>query len=152
LADLQRLLPPGTVYVAPSLADDEWYVLVVSPGRPARVVRGVGPVTELEQQLQALRGCLDGQLARFRAGLPVGPHERAELDAHLDALGRGPLGAALFQALDAHPPGRLVWVPDGPLHGLPVHALRRDGRYLVADWDVVGTFSGALFVHQGRTR
>jgi hypothetical protein len=43
-------------------------------------------------------------------------------------------------------------LPDGPLHGLPLPALRLQGRYLVEDVEVVGTFSGALYVYQAHTR
>jgi CHAT domain-containing protein len=76
------------------------------------------------------------------------------LDARLDDLGAGPLGDILSRALAAcpSPPRRLLWVPDGPLHGLPVGALRLRGRYLVEDVEVACTFSGALQVHQAQTR
>jgi CHAT domain-containing protein len=46
----------------------------------------------------------------------------------------------------------VLWVPDGPLHGVPVHALRRDGRYLVEDHEFVWTFSGSLLVHHAGAR
>jgi CHAT domain-containing protein len=47
---------------------------------------------------------------------------------------------------------RVVWVPDGALHGLPIHALRRHKRYLIEDLEVVWSFSGSLLVHQARTQ
>jgi CHAT domain-containing protein len=104
-------------------------------------------------QAAALRRCLDAQLRRYEMGLPIEAPERAQLDGLLDALGSGPLGVALARALDGGGGAaeRLVWVPDGPLHGLPVHALRRGGRYLIEEREVVFTFGGALFVHQRRS-
>src|SRR5262249_43552336 len=83
---------------------------------------------------------------RYQRGFPLGSHERAELDDRLADLNRGPLGDALSQALARHrsPVRRVIWLPDGPLHGLPVHALRRDGRYLIEDLEVVWAFSGGL--------
>jgi CHAT domain-containing protein len=43
-------------------------------------------------------------------------------------------------------------VPDGELHGLPLHAVRLGGRYLIERLEVVNHFSGSLLVHQARTR
>jgi tetratricopeptide (TPR) repeat protein len=153
LADLEKALPAGTVYAAPTLVEDELYLLVVRAGQGARVVRAPGSALRLTEQVQAFRRCLDGQLRRYRGGWPMGPGERGALDALLEELGQGCLGDALTGALDAGPaPERLLWVPDGALHGLPVHALRRGGRYLVERHEVVFTFGGALFVHQARAR
>jgi tetratricopeptide (TPR) repeat protein len=154
LADLQRALPAKTIYVAPALVADELYVLVVTRGGPASVLRGLGSAETLRQNLEGVRGCLTSQLARYRQGLPMGRAERSELDERLDVLGRGPLGTALAEALGSPSdrPQRVVWVPDGPLHGFPVHALRMKGRYLIEDFEFVWTFSGALLVHQAHTR
>ncbi|HKB37387.1 MAG TPA: CHAT domain-containing protein [Gemmataceae bacterium] len=152
LTELQRALPPGTLYLAPTVAGDEVYLLAVTRHGPAKVFKGKGSADTLLRQVEEFRDCLERQLDRYRLGLPLGERERAELDGFLDALGAGPLGSALTRALKAQPSRRLLWVPDGPLHGLPVHALRLGGRYLVEDHEVCWTFSGALFVHQARTR
>jgi CHAT domain-containing protein len=45
-----------------------------------------------------------------------------------------------------------VWVPDDLLHGFPIQALRIGSRYLIEVFEFIWTFSGALFVHQARTR
>jgi tetratricopeptide (TPR) repeat protein len=150
LAELELALPAGTVYVAPALFEDELYLLAARRGRPCQVLRATGSVATLLGQLERLRSSLASQLERYRLGFPLGPRERAELDGCLDELGRGTLGSALGQVLDAKLPSRerLLWVPDGTLHGFPIHALRRNGRYLVEDHEVVSTFGGALFVHQ----
>jgi hypothetical protein len=153
LAALQRALPPGVLYAAPVLADDELYLLPVTREGAPQVLRAAGPGRAVREALEALRGCLGSQLARYRRGFPLGRPERAELDRWLEALGHGPLGELLAQALEGSRPRprRLLWVPDGPLHGLPVQALRRDGRYLIESWEVVWTFSGAVCVHQAHT-
>jgi tetratricopeptide (TPR) repeat protein len=155
LTDLQRALPPGTLYLAPTVVDDEaLYLLAVSREGPPRVLCSEGSAAGCLDALAQWRGCLTTQLARYQRGFPLGPAERAELDDRLADLHRGPLGDVLSQALDQHrsPGQRLVWVPDGPLHGLPLHALRHRGRYLIEDLEVVGAFSGALVVYQARTR
>jgi tetratricopeptide (TPR) repeat protein len=153
LTELEQALPAQTLYVAPAVVDDELYLLAVSHAQPARVVRGSGPGAGWLEAVERLRGCLTSQLARYRSGLPLGRDERATLDAELEDVGRGPLGDALFDLLATRScrPQRLVWVPDGPLHGLPIHALRRRARYLIQDVEIVWSFSGALYVHQSRT-
>jgi tetratricopeptide (TPR) repeat protein len=152
LGDLQRALPPGVLYVAPTLADGELFLLAVSRGRAPQVIRGPGRDHELSEQLERFRARLNTQIDRYQWGL-LGRHDRAELDGLLEEIGRGPLGQALGRLLESCPaPRRLVWVPDGPLHGLPIHAVRRGGRYLVEDLEFVWAFSGALFLHQDHTR
>ena len=63
-------------------------------------------------------------------------------------LGDGPLGRALRSAYE--PGERVLWVPDGELHGVPIQAVRLGGRYLIEAHEVVHSFSGALLVHQAR--
>ncbi len=153
LADLRRLLPAGTVYMAPVLLEDELFLLTVRRDDPEQVLRIEGSGRALIAALDTLRTCLTAQLARYRRGLPLGRPERVKLDGLLEALGAGPLGTALADALGSSGSRqRVLWVPDGPLHGAPVHALRRGGRYLIEEADFVFTFSGALFVHQSKAR
>jgi hypothetical protein len=154
LGELQKALPPGTLYLAPVVDEEALYLLAASRDGPAQVLRGQGSAAGFRDAVDGLRGCLAGQLARYQHGLSLGRHERAELDGRLADLNRGPLGDALSQVLGGEPSPRrrLLWVPDGALHGLPIHALRRPERYLIEDHEVVWTFSGALFVHQARTR
>jgi hypothetical protein len=154
LADLQRSLPAGTIYIAPTLAADELYILEVTRPGPARVILGPGSATALAADLESWRGCLADQIANYRHGLQMRSSDRRELDDRLDALGRGPLGIAIKQALEAQSdrPRRVLWAPDDLLHGFPIHALRIGGRYLIEDYEFVWTFSGALLVHQARRR
>lgn len=148
LADLQAALRPGQVFVAPAVADDAVILLAVRRDR-ASMQRVSGTAAELAEQVAALRRCLDGQLRRYALALPMGDHERRELDGCLATLGDGPLGESLSHVLGSD---QLVWVPDGFLHGVPIAALRRNGRYLIEDRSVVTTFSAALFAHHRTTR
>jgi tetratricopeptide (TPR) repeat protein len=154
LGDLQRVLPAGALYLAPALLDEELYLLAATRDGSARVIRASGSAAAFPETLAAWRACLTGQLARYRTGLPLGRSQRAELDSYLEDLGRGPLGEVLSRALAGcrEPPRLLLWVPEGLLHGLPLPALRLKNRYLIEDVEIVGTFSGALLVHQVQTR
>jgi tetratricopeptide (TPR) repeat protein len=154
LEDLRRSLRAGTVYVSSSFLDDELFLLAVRREGPCAVLRAPGSARSLLQDLEGLREVLTFQTSRIDARLPVGPAERAELDGRLLALGEGPLGAALGEALrlGSNPCRRVLWVPDGPLHGIPVHALRVGGRYLIEQVEFAWTFSGALLVHQAGSR
>jgi tetratricopeptide (TPR) repeat protein len=150
LADLQAALPADAVYVAPAFVEDELHLLAARRDGTPQVVKVAGPPALLREQLEGLRHCVAAQLGRYRRGFPVGPPERAELDGRLEEIGHGGLGNALGQIL-AGGRTRLVWTPDGELHGFPVHALRRGGRYLAEDQEISLTFGGALLVHQART-
>lgn len=145
LGDLRKALPAGSIYVAASAGEDDVFFLAASRDSAPEVIRAGIPARELSARQDGLRRCLNGQLERYRRGLRLGPDDRAELDGRLDDLGSTLAG--LYRVLDARPGARLVWVPDGPLYGLPVHALRR-GRYLIQDRDAVVTFGGALVVRQ----
>jgi hypothetical protein len=153
LAELERALPSGTVCIAPSMVEEELFLLVAQQGK-SQVIQAPGSATILRQQLARFRRCLDVQLDRYRQGFPLGPGERKDLDGLLEDLGRGPLGAALHQVLGtgALARARLIWVPDGELHGLPIHALRRNSVYLIQQHEVVHAFSGSLFVHQAQAK
>jgi hypothetical protein len=154
LEDLRRSLPAGTVYLSPSFLDDELFLLAVCREGLCAVLRAPGSARALLRDLEGLREVLTFQTSRYGTGLGVGAVERAALDGRLAALGEGPLGAALGEAvrLGSNPFRRVLWVPDGPLHGIPVHALRIGGRYLIEQVEFAWTFSGALVVHQAGSR
>jgi CHAT domain-containing protein/tetratricopeptide (TPR) repeat protein len=152
LAELASCLPAGTLYVAPVLARDGLYLLGVTRDGPARLVPGGGPADAVTNAVDALRGEMETQLARYQRGWPLGAGDRAELDRRLDDLGRGPLGRALNALLNQDGPQHLIWAPDPALHGLPIHAVRLGGQYLIERVAVTWTFAGALVVQQHRTR
>jgi tetratricopeptide (TPR) repeat protein len=147
VTDLQACLPAGVLYLAPVLEEGTLHLLAVTR-ESARVV---GEPGELSGNLGAWWDALAGEAARFQAGRALQPRA---LDARLDELGAGALGRCLGRALDSkcRPVRRIVWAPEGELHGLPLAALRLDGRYLIERYEVVTTFGGALLVHQATHR
>ena len=150
LAELQSALPVGTVFIAPNLLDHDVCLLVVRREH-SQILRSANSAEVVRQDLEKWRVCLGDQINRYRQGLSMGPRQRKEMDDCLDRLGQGPLGALLEQAWSKERPGeRLIWAPSTELFGLPVHALRSAGRYLVEDHEVVHTFSGALYLHHSR--
>src|SRR5262249_46937781 len=86
LGDLQRVLPAQTLYLAPVLAGSDLFLLAADRDNRRLTRSPAGPV--LEETLARWRGCLAGQLARYQKGLPLGRHERAELDGRLEELSR----------------------------------------------------------------
>jgi hypothetical protein len=152
LADLAACLPEGTLYAAPVLARDGLYILGVPRDGPARVVSGGGPASAVSDAVTALRDELETQMHCYQRGWKLGPGDRTRLDQRFDELGRGPLGRALAALLDEYKPRRLFWAPDPALHGLPIHAMRLGGRYLIEQVEVAWTFAGALVVQQHATR
>lgn len=154
LSDLERALKPDTLYLAPAIVNDELYVLTSRAGGPSRVVQAPGSATEVVQRIEQVRRCLDEQLSKYRHGFSPGIAERKELDATLADFGSSGLGDVLGRLLDEAGARitRILWVPDDALHGLPLAALRRGGRYLVETHEVSGAFGGAHVVHQARTR
>jgi tetratricopeptide (TPR) repeat protein len=147
LTELQARLPAGVLYLAPVLDEDTLHLLAVTR-QSARVV---GEPGELTGALGAWWRGLADEAARYQAGRALEPRA---LDARLDELGAGPLGRCLRRVLDPEcgPVRRVVWAPEGELHGLPLAAVRLGGRYLIERHEVVTTFGGALLVHQARHR
>jgi tetratricopeptide (TPR) repeat protein len=159
LDELEQMLPSGTVYLAPSLVQDDLFLLVARQGAKSRVIAAPGTAALLRNQLSKFRECVSTQIELYRRGFLQGSFSKAELDRCLEDLGQGPLGEVLIQALGQRATGeRLIWVPDAELHGLPLHALRRSWTgqenvsYLIEHHEIVQSFGGSLFVHQARTR
>ncbi len=156
LNEVRQVLAPGQVFVAPALAaggggggvgrsphprGNEAWLLACWPGGTRLL-----PLAHLDG-IDALRHAIDSQLRRYACGLGV---QRGPLDDALSALGDGPLGAALWRVRDEAAARQIVWAPDGALHGVPLAALRRGGKYLVESASVVNTFGGSLLVHHAR--
>ncbi|MCY2991036.1 MAG: CHAT domain-containing protein [Planctomycetota bacterium] len=146
LADLERSLPSGSVFVSASIVEDEIFWLVVRPGKSFQIVR-VPDANAVTAQVRRLRQCIESQLRSSARS-----QERGELDKHLTALGEGPLGTALGQTLRSGEkvPERVLWIPDGDLSGLPLHAVRWKGRYLIETHEFVYDFSGSWVVYQAQ--
>jgi tetratricopeptide (TPR) repeat protein len=159
LDELKRTLPSGAVYVAPTLVQDNLFLLVARRAEKSRVIAAPGKAGLLRNQLCKFRKSVSNQIEDYRRGFLQGNASRTELDRCLEDLGQGPLGEVLMQALeDGGTSERLIWVPDAQLHGLPIHALRRSWTpqekvsYLIEKHEVVQSFGGSLFVHQARSR
>jgi CHAT domain-containing protein len=125
------------------------YLLCARRGAGTWLVYEPGYPGEVEEAAAAVRCEVDSQMDRYRQGQRG---DRARLDGLLGRVGDGPLGRALLQILKGREVRRLIWAPDAALHGLPVHAVRLGGRYLIERVEVVWAFSGSLLVQQFRTR
>ncbi len=148
LGELQRSLPPETVYLSPILVYDELCFLVCRRRGRAEVVRCPGSAYGLEELVEEFWLGIE----RRRESVSPAQVERAELDRLLGAIGHSCLGNGLGRVLERGETGeRIIWVPDGMLHGFPLHALRLGGRYLIETHEVAYTLSGSFLVHQAQT-
>jgi tetratricopeptide (TPR) repeat protein len=152
LKELSGCLPADTLYVAPVLARDGVYILGVVHGGTGQLVRSSGASSEVIEQVEDFDDELMAQLRSYGGGRKPGAEERARIDRKLDQVGNGPLGQGLLGLLHEHQPRRIIWAPDAELYGLPIHALRLGGHYLIEMVDVVWAFGGAVIVNQHRTR
>jgi CHAT domain-containing protein/tetratricopeptide (TPR) repeat protein len=143
LAELEAALPAGTVYVSACLLEDELFLLVVRRGEGAKVIQVDEPAPHVVAWTNGWREQLHRTLAEYREG-QWSSSAQAALEEPLHALGRSNWGAAMFGLVREGE--RLLWVPDDALHGLPLAALRRGGRYLVEKVEIVHAFSGAFAV------
>jgi CHAT domain-containing protein len=143
-------LPPGTVYAAPVLGADRFYLLGVHRG--GAVVVGGGPAEPVRTTVAAFLAEVEAQTKHYEQGYALGLADRRRLDGLLEQLGRGPLGEALEELLQRHSAARVMWAADEGLHGLPVHAVRLGGSYLIERAEVCHTPGAALMVEHGRGR
>jgi tetratricopeptide (TPR) repeat protein len=153
LRELRARLWPGSLYLAPTVVGEDVFLLAIRAGGEARVLALPGAAGPLAALAQDWRNTLVAHAARYRAGLTTAA-DRRDLNDLLDRAGAGPLGEALNELLDAPggPPRRVVWVPDGPLHGFPIHAARRRGRHLVERIPFAWSCGGAVLSRQAQSR
>ncbi len=152
LAGLFATQPPGLDELAAEVAPDEALVEFFSVGDriSAFVITREGPVAipglaqrhEVERHLAGLRF----QLEKFSLGQRYAETHRGALrrcvDDYLEAL-HGDLIAPLAGALEGR---RLIFVPHGSLHYVPMHALKGpDGRYLIEHHEVSYCPSATVF-------
>jgi CHAT domain-containing protein len=141
---IQAELPRGTFLIQYSVLEDRTYTWIISHdsfqllrqrARRADVARWSAALQEAARQKSA---------RNFDAGLY----------APFDALLAAPL-AAIEKMPDGRKPARLVFVPDGAMHGLPFSALRNPvtRRHLIEDAPVAIAGSTALYLFSlGRDR
>jgi CHAT domain-containing protein len=136
LAQIQRSLPRGTFLIEYCILDDRSYAWIVSRGQLVLLTLPVRRA-DVERWNAALQRAANQRNA--------GAFDRG-LFAPYDAIVAGPLSAIRSMPDGRHP--RLVFIPDGAMHGLPLAALRNPNtrRYLIEDATVSIAGSATLFV------
>ena len=139
LERVQAALPPGAALVEYYFARDRVVAAVLTRGEISLL-----PVTLVSRVLHLLQ-LLRFQLSKFRLGPAYAQRfldtlQRAT-ESHLESL-EAELLAPLRDRLRA---SHLIFVPHGPLHFLPFHALRREGRYLCDEFTVSYAPSASVF-------
>jgi CHAT domain-containing protein len=137
LGRVRAALPPGTFILEYCVLDDRTYVWIVSHDAFAVLTLNV-PRAKIDRWTAALQ-----QAARTRDAQAFG----AGLFAPYDELLAPPL-AAMRAMPHGTKPERLVFVPDGAMHGLPFAALQDPvtRRHLVEDVPVEIAASTALYM------
>ena len=154
LATFQRSLEPDqqalVYYLAqPSLAGDQGEVMALLVRRHSvRLFRHLGTVQELEQLANELRF----QLGRVELGDAYLMRHRTRLESALKRAS-AQLYRMLVQPLISQLTGsRLLFVPHGLLHQLPLHILWDGRRYLLEQFECSYAPSASLAVHTGEAR
>ncbi|MFT5052209.1 MAG: CHAT domain-containing protein/tetratricopeptide (TPR) repeat protein [Chlamydiales bacterium] len=162
---VDRQLPSGgsgepiAPHIAERLATDEAFItwVVVEDEAYALLVNSKGvcayPLSVDDRQLRELGDRLFFQMHKFELGPEYQARHQDRLlrsvNGILDELGElvlGPLRHALAGCT------KLVLVPYGALHGLPLHALRLEGQPLIATHDVGYALSGYQLLKARQTR
>jgi CHAT domain-containing protein len=137
---LQACLPEGAALIEYYSTGDRLIAVVVT--RTKMDIVPVSVLSRIQNYLQLLRF----QLSKFRMGSSytqrfVEPMQRAA-ESHLELLYNeliAPLRPLFHQCK------HLVFVPHGPLHFLPFHALRHAGKYLCDDFSISYAPSATIF-------
>ncbi|HWC19754.1 MAG TPA: CHAT domain-containing protein [Terriglobales bacterium] len=139
LSSLQAAIPSDATLVEYYSASERVLAAVVSRDRVE--IRPVTQLTRVRQLLQALRF----QLAKFSMGTEYTCHFQNPLlrttESHLQDL-YTELVAPLRESLSSK---HLVFVPHGPMHFLPFHALRNGSEYLADAYTISYAPSATLF-------
>ena len=140
LPKIQANLPAGTFLIETSVLEDRLLIWVIGHGGSELLVQ---PVTR-------------EALERWTGSLQAAARERnveafeASLAAPFPDIVTGPL-ERIRKALGGRKPdqARVVFIPDGPLQGLPLAVLRdrATGRYVVEDFPVAVAPSATLYVY-----
>jgi CHAT domain-containing protein len=139
VARLQAALPPETALIEYYSAGDRLVAAVVT-----RESIQIAPITVVSRVTHLLH-LLRFQLSKFRMGSAytdrfAEPLFRATL-SHLESLYAELIAPLRAQILAKH----LVFVPHGPLHFLPFHALRNGETYLCDDYTISYAPSATVF-------
>jgi CHAT domain-containing protein len=138
LEEVRRNLPRGTVLLEYSVLDDRVLIWAVWHGGAELVVRPVGRATVAgwTAALQALA-----------SARRVEDFERALAEPYEDLVA-APLERLSDAGLRGEAIRTLVFVPDGPIHGLPLAALHpRGSRHdLIADYRIAVAPSATLYI------
>lgn len=139
LAEIQKHLPPGTVLIEYCVVDDRLLLWILWRDGLELLMRAVDR-SALEQWARALE---TSALQRSARGFEKG------LAAPYPDLIAAPLAVIETSLGGREKIERLVFIPDGPLHGLPLAALRNaeTGRYLIEDFPVAVAPSATLYVY-----
>jgi len=137
---LQTCLPAHAALVEYYSTGDRLIAVVVTRSRMEIV--SVSVLSRIQNFLQLVRF----QLSKFRMGSSytqrfLEPMQRAA-ESHLESL-YNELIAPLRPLLEGCE--HLIFVPHGPLHFLPFHALRHSGRYLCDDFSISYAPSATIF-------
>lgn len=139
LKEIQSSIPAGTTLIEYYSTGDELLAAIVTEND--LTIEPVGSLSGAEHWLQLLRF----QLSKFQMGVDYTSHfEEPLLSAtlgHLESLHR-----QLIRPLRSLLRGRhLVFVPHGPLHFLPFHALQSDGEFVGDRYSVSYAPSASIF-------
>jgi CHAT domain-containing protein len=136
LARIQASLPPGTFLIDYSVLEDRTYTWIVSRDRFLVLTQPVGRAAVERWSAALQRSARQQNAGAFNRGLY----------APFDGLIAAPWSAIASMPDGLHP--RLVFIPDGAMHGLPFAALRNPDtrRYLIEDAPVSIAGSATLYV------
>ena len=119
LADVQKILDPGTVMLSYSVGEEQTDLFVVTPGRPLTVHTLAVGEDKLNAEIGYLRELIEATKSKGILG------SRRQKDT--ERVGKRLYELLVEPAQDVVATGdRVVLVPDGPLHRLPFAALIRE--------------------------
>lgn len=138
---VRELLAEDAALVEYFIAGDELLALCVRHDS-MHVVRGLATPAELADLVQAVRFQMNRTVRPGGVDDHRGERLLRDVNRELGALWRvliGPLSPALSGVR------RLVFVPHGPLHVVPLHALHDSRQYLIESYEVVCAPSASVF-------
>lgn len=143
LSLIQSVLPPGTFLLEYVVLPDRTYCWVISGGKPELIRLAVGG-----EEIQKWLTVLQTEARKRLEDADVNAFHTALEDAYA-ALFAEPMRRV--RASGTRMP-RIIVVPDGAMHGLPLPALldRTSGRHLIEDAIVSISGSAALYRHSLR--